>query len=228
MILHEVLEREERRMQLDERPATGQQQARDGSKPFLFLGGNLALDLVNTGIMVRGKPTDLLVSCQDAARWWEMACQEYPHLLQIRHEAVWNEQDLAELRTLRQALRQVFEALVEDGQIEEEHMDILNEVLQEGSYVLEVSPKGPIRARYKARHDAGSPVPLLIASAALSLLVEEDLRRLHACQNEQCTLLFYDHTKSATRHWCSTACMNRARSRKQYQQSLWLKLHSAG
>ena len=31
--------------------------------------------------------------------------------------------------------------------------------------------------------------------------------------------LFYDMTRSATRQWCSTACMNRARSLHHYRQA---------
>jgi predicted RNA-binding Zn ribbon-like protein len=32
-------------------------------------------------------------------------------------------------------------------------------------------------------------------------------------------MLFYDTTKSGTRHYCTTACMDRERSRRRYQQS---------
>jgi predicted RNA-binding Zn ribbon-like protein len=31
-------------------------------------------------------------------------------------------------------------------------------------------------------------------------------------------LLFYDTTKSGTRRWCSTSCMNRARSSRRYRE----------
>jgi predicted RNA-binding Zn ribbon-like protein len=206
-------------MQMDERPPVDQKQQRDEWLAFVFLGGNLALDLVNTEIIVRGKKTDMLVSRYDAAQWWEMARQAYPHLIQNQKEGKWSEQEVATLRVLRRTLRQMFETLATQRQIDEEQVNALNRVLREGYYALEISSEGKVSAAYKARHDTGTAAELLIAFAALSLLIEQDLSRLHACQNEKCTLLFYDSTKSATRHWCSTACMNRARSRKNYRQA---------
>jgi predicted RNA-binding Zn ribbon-like protein len=69
-----------------------------------------------------------------------------------------------------------------------------------------------------ASHDPGPEGVLLpIAQSAFALLSGQDLERLHRCANDRCMLLFYDTTKSATRRWCSTACMNRARSSQRYR-----------
>jgi predicted RNA-binding Zn ribbon-like protein len=200
-------------------PSVDQQKQRDGHQSFVFLGGNLALDLVNTEIMVRGKPVDLLVTPRDATQWWAMARQAYPHLIQPLERGEWSEQQVAKLRKVRRTLRQMFECLAVEHQVDEEQVNALNRILREGYYALEVSPGGKVSAVYKTRQDPGMAVELSIAFAALSLLTEKDLNRLRACQNEKCMLLFYDSTRSATRHWCSIACMNRARSRKNYKQA---------
>jgi predicted RNA-binding Zn ribbon-like protein len=64
--------------------------------------------------------------------------------------------------------------------------------------------------------DADGPLAAVVRSA-FALLTAADLSRLHRCANGRCVLLFYDATKSGTRRWCSTACMNRARSSERYR-----------
>jgi predicted RNA-binding Zn ribbon-like protein len=49
-----------------------------------------------------------------------------------------------------------------------------------------------------------------VALSAVDLLTRKDHGRLHRCENARCVLLFYDTTKSSTRRWCSTGCMDRA------------------
>jgi len=188
-------------------------------KAFLFLGGNLALDLVNTEIMVRGKRVDLLRTPQDAVRWWEMARQTHPQDRRDQQERIWDERQLADLRALRQTLRNLFEALTTQGRVQERDIRALNVVLQEGYYALALTPEGKALAVYQAREGQEGAIELSIAFAALSLLKTQDLSRLHACQNERCMLLFYDTTRSATRHWCRVACTNRARSRQNYRRA---------
>ncbi|WP_371860020.1 CGNR zinc finger domain-containing protein [Thermosporothrix hazakensis] len=68
-------------------------------------------------------------------------------------------------------------------------------------------------------HEGESPILSTIALAAFQLLTEYDLTRLRACQNPACPLFFYDTTKSATRHWCSVKCKERARSIVRHRQS---------
>jgi predicted RNA-binding Zn ribbon-like protein len=48
-----------------------------------------------------------------------------------------------------------------------------------------------------------------------------DLSRLRQCHSHhihRCILLFYDTTKSGTRQWCSTACLDRERSARRYEE----------
>ncbi|HEV2460802.1 MAG TPA: ABATE domain-containing protein, partial [Ktedonobacterales bacterium] len=40
--------------------------------------GSLALELINTKVMERGKKRDLLTSPDALARWWADACERYP------------------------------------------------------------------------------------------------------------------------------------------------------
>ncbi|HZR40791.1 MAG TPA: ABATE domain-containing protein [Ktedonobacteraceae bacterium] len=196
-----------------------EEQSSNEQKAFVFRGGNLALDLVNTEVMARGKRTDLLRTPQDACQWWEMARQAHPQATREVNPVEWDEQQLLALYSLRRSLRDLFELVAAQHQVNNHHVKILNAFLREGYYSLEVSPEGNLYATYQPRQDEGTTAVLPIAFAALRLLTEQDLSRLHACQNDQCILLFYDTTRSATRHWCSIACTNRARSRQNYRQA---------
>src|SRR5579871_6617571 len=195
------------------------EQASDTRQPFLFLGNNLALDLVNTEIVARGKTGDLLVTPQDAVLWWELARETYPQIIQEQERREYSEQLVSALHVLRQELRQLFAALIEQHQVSEHQMKELNAILREGYSSLEVSLQGPVSAVYRARDNQGSTILLAMARAAMDLVTMQDLSRLRACQNERCILLFYDTTRSATRHWCSLACTNRARSLQNYRQT---------
>jgi len=68
------------------------EQASDTRKLFPFLGNNLALDLVNTEIVARGKKVDLLVTPQDVVLWWELARETYPQIIQEQERREYSEQ----------------------------------------------------------------------------------------------------------------------------------------
>ncbi|GCE11942.1 CGNR zinc finger domain-containing protein [Tengunoibacter tsumagoiensis] len=199
--------------------ASNQKETSDERNPFIFLGGNLALDLVNTEYIVRGKRADRLLTPVDATQWWEMAQQMYSQTIQHQESRAWSEQQVSALRRLRQMLRDLFETIVVHHQAHENQIEELNSLLRLGSYMLEIGPEGNFSAHYRMRDLQGSEVLFSIAWAAMDLLTKQELGRLHACQNKRCMVLFYDTTKSATRHWCSIACSNRARSLQNYRQT---------
>jgi predicted RNA-binding Zn ribbon-like protein len=189
-------------------------------RPFLFLVDLLALDLVNTEIVVRGKPKDLLATPADAASWWEAAQRHYPQVAVVR-----GKQDARldfvvvheKLIRLRTALRHIFSALVDGVAPASFDVDQLNTVLCTGYQAVEVTSSGDIHPVHRTSDHIGG-ILLPIALSAVAWFTTGDRQRLHRCANERCILLFYDTTKSATRRWCSTGCMDRARSAQRYQQ----------
>ncbi|MGH6714976.1 MAG: CGNR zinc finger domain-containing protein [Bradyrhizobium sp.] len=59
-----------------------------------------------------------------------------------------------------------------------------------------------------------SPESLLlpIGEAMAKLVCEEDFTHVKACEGQNCTLIFADHTRRRARRWCSMAvCGNRAK-----------------
>lgn len=187
----------------------------------LFLSGSLALDLVNTEQVVRGKWHEVLSSPDELARWWPEALARHPEREHVQGEervSDWTPDLLEEVKKARRVLRTLCTHLVEEPVVPEEDLEALNQMLALGYPSLQQTAQGTMAAVYRA-HDAQKGVLLLsVALSALRLLTEGERERLHKCRNERCILFFYDTTKSGTRQWCSLGCMNRSRSSEHYRQ----------
>jgi len=193
-----------------------------GDTSFPFLGEVLALDLTNTDILLRGKKHEFLNLPEDAARWWREATLQHASRERAKGEeetTQWDATLLANLKQLRDALRRLFTALIEGRTTDESDLEELNRVLAMGYQLLERGAEGELKAIYRTTVPAYGAVLLPIALSALHLILERERERLHICANERCVGLFYDTTRSATRHWCSTECMNRARSIQHYREA---------
>jgi predicted RNA-binding Zn ribbon-like protein len=198
---------------------------------FVFVGESLALDLVNTEVVVRGKRHDLLASPLDAVAWWDAARIEHPEAaLPSDHPLLEAEDDalLRALHDLRRAFRAVFGAVLDAYPIPDGELALLNRILGAGFIRVEFDTSRRPWLSAGVR-DAGLDGLLFpIARSAAELLTGRDLNRLHRCGNERCVLLFYDTTKSATRRWCSTGCMDRARSLRRHRQRQRTEIPSPG
>lgn len=187
--------------------------------PYLFVGEALALDLVNTEAVIRGKSRDLLDEPGGFAAWWGEAVVRYPDLLGVSADR----SSLAERRALdaarrfRSGLRRIFEAVADGAGVDRVDLATVNEVLATGRETIELTDGGELLAVRRSREDGVAVALLPIAVSARDLLADRDPARLHRCANKRCVLLFYDTTKSATRRWCSTGCMDRARSAERYR-----------
>lgn len=186
----------------------------------LSLHGALALDLINTEVMDRGKKLDLLSSPEDLARWWEEVCEQFPDECVVEgagEPVAWTSELLDAVKALRMALRTLITHVVEWQRIEEVELKPVNEVLAAGYPALEKTGQGTVKAVVHLRDPERGSILFPIALSAVRLFTESDWRRFHQCKNDRCIVFFYDTTKSATRRWCSPGCMNRARSIHHYQ-----------
>jgi predicted RNA-binding Zn ribbon-like protein len=186
---------------------------------FFFVGGNVALDLVNTEAAARGRPVELLPDPAAFAAWWRGARRHHPELaLPPLSPTLADDRLLAVVTRLRAALRRIFEAVAAGGTIPDADLGVLNDALACGREVLELSASGEPRLLIRNAGDAAAGVQLPLARSAAALLAGTDRSRLHRCANNRCVLLFVDATKSGTRRWCSTSCMNRWRSSDRYRK----------
>ena len=187
---------------------------------FPFLGEVLALDLTNTDILLRGKTHEFLKSPEDAAQWWQEATLQHPDRDRVQGEEEitrWDTTLLTNMRQLRNALRHLFTALIEGRPVNESDLAELNSVLAMGYSSLEMRAEGELSTIYQTTVPEYGAILLPLALSAQHIITEGERSRLHLCANERCVGLFYDTTRSATRQWCSTECMNRARSIQHYR-----------
>lgn len=189
---------------------------------FVFVGEALALDLINTLVVIRGKQLDLLEKPDDLAHWWEAIGERYPEIEKVRSEPlIIDTALLRSTKALRDSLRRLFTRVIQgiQGQHPDDaEIEALNEILRMGNPALEWQEGELPEAVYETRGGAGNALLFPAALSALRLLTEGDLSRLHQCHNRRCILLFYDTSKSGTREWCSTACFDRERSLQRYAQ----------
>src|SRR5689334_15099867 len=103
-----------------------------GKETFLFIGDVLALDLVNTEVVVRGKPRDLLATPEDAGQWWRAAQRAYPDMEVLEGSGVvrFDLAALLALKELRTALRGMFGALADGTTPATADIDVVNSVLR--------------------------------------------------------------------------------------------------
>lgn len=180
--------------------------------------GSLALRLINTESLDRGKRHDNLPTPDALMRWWAESCARYPDEGGDAGAPVaWTEESLAEVKALRAVLRALLTRVVEQGAVTEEDISPLNAFLALGYPALARTAQGAVNVVMRPRDPARGSVLAPIALSALRLFTEADWSRLHQCQHERCIVFFYDTTKSGTRRWCSPSCMNRARSSQHYR-----------
>jgi len=196
------------------------QEATSPAKDYLFLSGILALDFVNTEVVVRRKRRDLFTTPEDVADWWQQALMHHPDGQKVKADTdaiVWSTQLLEKIKRVRAAIRTLCTNLVGQQPFDGEALMVLNTILATGYPSLDVASGREMVPVYRIRENDQGAILLPIALSALHLFTQAEQHRLHHCKNGQCILFFYDTTKSATRQWCSLNCMNRARSLQHYR-----------
>jgi predicted RNA-binding Zn ribbon-like protein len=180
----------------------------------MMLGGRLAVDFANAP-SYPGEPTqqfswEQLISFLEAS---QVVSQERsaallslpqsdPHTAGVL---------LATATRLRNALRQMFGALVRQAPIAPEWAQPINQILRitEGHDEL-VQSQGSWKLEFIAREGGLEWLLAAIARSAAEIVTEGASARLSACANPSCGLLFCDTSRTHRRRWCSMAvCGNR-------------------
>lgn len=186
------------------------------AEPYL-LADHPVLDMLNTVATVSGDRHEFWQTDADVIRWlirtgWveESAAADLPR------------QGLAEAaRDLRETIRALVEAKKGGKRADPGG---LNQWLRRAAShpVLTWTAAADIRLERQRKRETAEDVLAPLAEAAAEFLVEADFRLVRKCEHPECSLWFYDRTKSRRRRWCSMAlCGNRskvARFRKRRQQ----------
>lgn len=159
----------------------------DGVTSFPLLGEPLAVDLANTAVRLRGREVDLIADEAGLAAWFDL----HPTL-----DAV----DGDELRSLRDAIREVFRATTDARAAAPAAIAAVNEAAQRCRAVLKSTSDGPV-VEWRGGGLA------VLARSAVEVVAAATLR---GCANHDC-VLFFAHGDDR-RKFCDTkTCANRAR-----------------
>lgn len=179
-------------------------------------GGWLCLDFTNT-VAARVPETgrDYLLTWADFVLW--------VHRTQLLPDAefqVWQQLppgEIAEVKALREAIYDLFAHLAQKGIVHPAHLDTLNSFLHEvyAHTRLYIADPGICRGVSDEFH---TDKPLwIIALSAESLLLNERLSRVKACDN--CGWLFLDTSKNGTRRWCNmSTCGSQTKAKAWYHR----------
>lgn len=174
--------------------------------PFLFLGERLAVDLLNTVLVLDGEVKDLLLEPSSAGAWAE-AAGVLPHGAVPAHARG--------LRAFREALRRGLVAWAATGVPSRAFVAVLNCRLARDPSVDELKLLArTVSVRRRGTAAAFDHLYGAVAHSAADLLLHGDPNRLRKCANPACRLMFYDVSKAGRRRWCSMlTCGARAKSR---------------
>jgi len=175
-----------------------------------LVAGRLALDFVNIPFSGHDLSWDEFVSFLTDARLVseERAARLRP-LLFNEPQAV--DAVLLRILRLRESLRAIFSAVVQDKHYPASWVEPINEILRitEGHDEL-VASNGGWSLQFVAREGGLEWLLAAIARSAAELLVEGREAPIRRCANPACRLFFYDDSRTHRRRWCSMKlCGNR-------------------
>jgi len=184
------------------------------SSTITQLGGRLAVDFANApsypGTPYHELSWEDLVVFLEASRI--VSHERGERLLTLSQSDPQTAQGvLVRATRLRDALREVFGAMVRREKIAGEWIEPINEVLRitEGHDEL-VHEDGKWRLEFIAREGGLDWLFAAIARSAAEILMEGAASNIRICANPSCGLFFCDNSRTHRRRWCSMAvCGNR-------------------
>jgi predicted RNA-binding Zn ribbon-like protein len=192
-------------------------------QPFLFVGNHPCLDFINTQMIVRENPTDLLGGCEDLVAWLVQA-SKVDKVQAVVVMTQWNHKDQEQLFEqgvmFRKTLREMVARIVARKSIPDSAVASINQILSRcPGYPQLVYAKGRFERQFQSQAAQKEGLLAPLAEAASDLLCSGKLSLVKKCGNAACILYFYDTTKNHTRNWCSMQlCGNRIKVAAHYQR----------
>lgn len=194
---------------------------------FQLVAGNLCLDFINTlDDRPSGEPKELLKTYYDLARFGADTGILTPIQLRYFNQSVRRMSDnapeakqaLRRARELREALHEVFSALVDKKAAPPQAMNKLNANLRDAAlHSRLIQSDRVIDLRFDDLTSSFTAILWPISRAAADLLASADLALVRTCSSPTCQWFFLDTSKNHHRRWCSMdQCGNRAKVRRFY------------
>jgi predicted RNA-binding Zn ribbon-like protein len=182
---------------------------------FLFLGNQLALDFLNTKLILENKPQELLSNAAALERWLIAAglvtSRKQRALVGTWRKSRQAEALVRELVAFRERLRAALLRLEAGLLPGESFLAELDGLLKEHPQRTRLRKEGSklvLDALFEPRKPQDVWPPLAAATAELLARVEPS--RIRKCESESCMVHFYDTSRKGSRRWCSmNLCGNR-------------------
>jgi predicted RNA-binding Zn ribbon-like protein len=191
---------------------------------FVFVGGRLWLDFVNTDDARLGVRVDTIASFARYVDWLEAARIVDPERAAALQRRAAEQPSgaaaaLVEARRMRAALRSLAErGRTDQGErAREAALEEINRVLGRsvGSRRVEALPDGGYVRSFVPVGDAFGGLVIPVVESAVDTLVLGELMRIHRCADRRCPRVFFDVSRSRSRRWCEMrSCGNRAKAQR--------------
>ncbi|MHB1171422.1 MAG: CGNR zinc finger domain-containing protein [Lacisediminihabitans sp.] len=177
-------------------------QARDGHR-WWFDSGSVALDFAYSGAMGDNPARETPHEPSDLAAWIH---ERFPAV-----DDVVTDRDLLDAKSLRAAVARTATAASRNERATADDIDVINLF----AATPDIPPVLPGGARQAGRTRArASQAFSAMAREAVELFGGDSLDRIRECSADDCSLIFYDESRSNNRRWCSMQrCGNRAKVR---------------
>jgi len=177
-----------------------------------------AFDFLNTLDTENGFPVERLPTLDDALAWFVgrgVIHREGADRARVKvaTESAAATRDLARVHAVRNAMREVAEAIAEHRAPRTSALNTVNRALH-ARQVIELVP-APDGCSVDHRH-IGDPIDDALARLAEPLVSEltgGHPERIRVCASDTCDWIFYDGSRTARRRWCDmSTCGNRAKA----------------
>jgi predicted RNA-binding Zn ribbon-like protein len=175
-------------------------------------------DFLNTNDTDNGFPVEKLPSLDEALAWFVNRGVIHREgadraRAKVATQTVVAEKDLDRVHTVRDALREVAEAIADKRAPRAGALQTVNRALH-ARQVIELIP-APDGVSVDHRH-IGDPIDDALARLAEPLVTELTAghpERIRVCASDTCQWIFYDASRTSRRRWCDMAtCGNRAKA----------------
>jgi len=185
---------------------------------FVFVGGDFAVDFVNTRVCVRGVRVELLNNLDDVMAWLERSGKAEALTEGIDTLAPGRKREIfGRIMELRNRLDEAFAAVAQGEELPGDFADYLNKGLETSSGHDRLVRRGTgwaVERRY-----AAADLAALFFEETARFAASMDPERLKACENKACILYFYDTSRNRQRRWCSMdTCGNRVKASRHYHR----------
>jgi len=172
-------------------------------------------DFMNTVELESGSLVDHLVTFEDAAHWLidRGFCHEDLSIASLAAYGATEASALGKVKTVRDALREVADAVAHDRPPNDEALAEVNRAIRSRERVELVKEADGVSIGHS---HVGDPLDDALARLADPLVQEIQSGRsdrVRICANDTCRWVFFDESRSGRRIWCDMAsCGNRAKA----------------